>query len=369
MLSTSVMLKPASGSCNMRCKYCFYYDEMENRAQSSYGFMSEETLKNVIRKTMLQTEQEITYAFQGGEPTLRGLDFFKKAIEFQKKYNFKGIRVANALQTNGYALNEDWCRFLKENNFLVGVSVDGTKELHNSFRPSADGKPTYNSITRSIQLLEKYKVDYNILTVVTEETAKHPAEVYRDFMKRGWYFQQYIECLDPLGACCASPYSLTPETYGVFLTQLFDLWYADFKKGRQPYIRRFDNYVGMLAGFPPEACEQRGECGIQLVVEADGSAYPCDFYVLDEYRLGNFNTDRLPQMNEKREEIGFIQRSHQLSAQCRACPYFGLCRGGCQRTRDYLPEEDAYISHFCKSYQYFFDHCLDRLKEAASHVR
>ncbi len=371
MLTNSVMIKPSSGNCNMRCKYCFYCDEMDKREQSSYGFMSEETLKNVIRKTMLQTERQITYAYQGGEPTLRGLDFFKKAVAFQKQYNINHIQVSNALQTNGYGLTEEWCQFFKENNFLIGVSVDGTQKLHDTYRRAAgSGAATYDVVASHIDMLEKYGVDYNILTVVTEDKAKCAEEIYRAYKKQGWNFQQYIECLDPLGEVCGQkPYSLQPLSYGIFLTELFDLWYADFKKGKQPYIRRFENYVGILAGYPTEACDQRGTCGVQLVVEADGSAYPCDFYMLDEYRLGNFNENRLPDMNRRREEIGFVDRSRKVCSECKQCAYYGICRDGCQRSRDYIPEEDAYISHFCEGYRYFFDHCLSRLQEVAASLK
>lgn len=354
----------------MHCKYCFYCDEMAKREQGLYGYMSEDTLKNVIRKTMLQTQRQITYAFQGGEPTLRGLDFFRKVIELEKKYNQNHIEVANALQTNGYALNDEWCKFLKENHFLVGVSVDGTKELHDRYRRSAtDKNPTYDIVQSNIRLLEKYGVEYNILTVVTEDMAGSAGKIYDSYKKNHWGFQQYIECLDPLGeAVCQSPYSLTAQSYGKFLTELFDLWYRDYKKGKQPYIRRFENYIGILAGYPPESCEQRGECGIQLVVEADGSAYPCDFFVLDDYRLGNFNTDRLPQMDAKRDEIGFVARSRKIAEKCKSCPYFSLCRNGCQRSREYLPEEDAYINRFCEGYRYFFDHCIDRMRSIAQNI-
>lgn len=369
MQAISVMIKPSSGNCNMRCRYCFYFDEMEKRGRGVQGYMTEETLKNVIRRTLPCAERQITYAFQGGEPTLRGLDFFRKAVELEKHYNHENIPVFNALQTNGYLIDEEWCRFFKENRFLVGVSVDGTAELHDASRRTADGRATYERILSRIALLDKYKVDYNILTVVTEDMAPRAKQVYENFRAHGWNYQQYIECLDPLGEdFCLRPYSLRPLSYGIFLTELFDLWYADLQKKRQPYIRRFENYVAILAGYPPEACDQRGECGVQFVVEADGGVYPCDFFMLDEYRLGNFNTDRLPQINEKREQIGFIERSRRICAECRACPYFGVCRGGCQRSREYLPGEDAYKSHFCEGYRYFFDRCLPRLREAAKLV-
>ena len=367
MPALSVMMKPSSGNCNMRCDYCFYCDEMANRTQKLYGFMSEETLQNVIRKTMLQAEYTISYAFQGGETTLRGLDFFKKAVELQKKYNHNHVRVFNALQTNGFNLNDEWCKFFKENDFLIGVSVDGTKEIHDKFRHRAtDGSPTYDIIKSNIALLEKYGVDYNILTVVTETVAHHAKEIYKTYRENGWMFQQYIECLDPLGDDARSaPYSLKSDTYGVFLTELFDMWYQDWKKGRPPYIRKFDNYIAILMGLPPESCEQRGECGVQLVVEADGSAYPCDFFMLDDYKLGNFNEDRLPKMDDQRNKICFVERSKNISKECKECPYYFICRGGCQRSRDFMVEENSYKNHFCSGYRYFFDHCMDRMKEVA----
>ncbi len=370
MPSLSVMIKPASGNCNMHCDYCFYCDEMCKRAQPSFGYMTVDTLKNVIRKTMLQAQYQISYAYQGGEPTLRGLDFFKKAIELQKQYNQHHIQVNNALQTNGLNLNEEWCRFLQENHFLVGVSVDGTKELHDEYRHTAkDHGPTYDKVCAGIRLLEQYHVDYNILTVVTENTAQHAKEIYRSYQKNGWRYLQFIECLDPLDEPeNLEKYALTPHSYGVFLTELFDLWYADVLLGHQPYIRRFENYIGILAGQPPESCEQCGECGRQIVVEADGSVYPCDFYMLDTYRLGNFNTDRLPQINHKREQIQFIERSQKLSQKCRECKYAALCRGGCQRSRIYLPEEQAYLNRFCEGYQYFFDHCYPRMQELVQKI-
>ena len=370
MKTLSVMIKPASGSCNMKCDYCFYCDEMQNRQQQSYGMMSEQTLKNVILKTMLQTEHHISFAFQGGEPTLRGLDFFRRVVEYQKQYGRSGLSVTNALQTNGYALDEEWCRFFRENRFLIGVSVDGTPQIHDALRHSrSTGDGTFDRVFRSIGLLERHGVDFNILTVVTEHTARNIRQIYDFYKKQGWNYQQYIECLDPLGEPFGSrEYSLTPETFGIFLTELFELWYEDCLRGRQPYIRKFENYVGILAGYQPEACEQRGVCGQQLVVEADGSAYPCDFYMLDEYRLGNFNTERLPAMAEKRLELGFVARSAKISAQCRECPYYSLCRSGCHRSRQYLAEEDTYRNHFCQGYRYFFDRCLPRMQEIAKTI-
>ena len=367
MPAISVMIKPSSGMCNMSCDYCFYRDETQERSQESYGFMSEKTLKNVIRKTMLRAEGMISYAFQGGEPTLRGLAFFQKVVEYQNQYNKNKIQVHNALQTNGLLIDEDWCRFLKENHFLVGVSLDGTKEIHDTYRHTRkEGGPTFDLVCSAIRLMESYGVDFNILTVVNQAAAENIQEIYSFYRQKKWNYQQYIACLDPLDEPHGqNEYSLAPEQYGQFLIRLFRLWYKDWKKGRQPYIRQFENYIGILLGHFPEACDQRGTCSIQNVVEADGSVYPCDFYMLNDYCLGNFNENRLDEIDARRKEIGFLERSLKLDPDCKHCAYYRLCRGGCQRNRDWAPEIQAYQNYFCQSYRMFFDACLNEMEEIA----
>lgn len=359
----SVLMKPASGICNMTCDYCFYHDETQKRAQESYGFMSEQTLKNVIRKTMLRAEKSISYVYQGGEPTMRGIEFFQQAMEYQVQYNKNGILVSNALQTNGYAVDDKWCRFFKDNHFLVGVSVDGTREIHDSYRHNKNGEPTYDRVLRATKLMDQYGVDYNILTVVNQKVAANITEIYESYRKKGWKYQQYIACLDPLEEPHGeNEYSLRPEQYGKFLIELFDIWFEDWKKGEQPYIRQFENYIGILAGYQPESCDQMGVCGIQNVVEADGSVYPCDFYMLDTYRLGNLNENQLKDINVARKNIGFLERSLRLQEECKVCPYYQICRGGCQRNRDLNQQTGLYENYFCGSYKMFFKECLGRMQ-------
>lgn len=364
MPPVSLLIKPASGNCNMYCDYCFYCDEASKRTTASFGFMEERTLKNVIRKFVLAAEGSCTIAFQGGEPTLRGLAFFRKVIDYVNQYNKNHIRIQYALQTNGYHITEEWCEFFREHRFLVGVSVDGTRELHDRYRHGKDKGGSYDRVLKATGLFDAYGVEYNILTVVHKQTAAAIGEIYREYQRRGWHYLQFITCLDPLGEVRGQqPYSLLPEEYGNFLNELFELWYRDWKNGRQPYIRQFENYVGILVGRMPESCEQRGICGIQNVVEADGSVYPCDFYALDEYCLGNINETGVAQMEEKRAEIGFVNRSRNHSPRCRACPWFSLCRGGCYRSRE--GEADNY---FCRGYQMFFEKNYDRLAEIAKAI-
>lgn len=320
--------------------------------------MSEETLEQIIKKALSFAEEVCTFAYQGGEPTLAGLAFFEKSIKLQKQYNKKKIKIQNVLQTNGYALDEAWCRFFAENGFLLGVSVDGVKETHDKYRKTAMGEETYFKVLENIRLLEQYGVEYNILTVVNGKTAPKIGRIYERYKKMGFRYQQYIVCLDPVGKETGEEeYSLTPEVYGQFLMNLFRLWEIDLQKGCQPVIRQFENWVGILRGYLPEACEQRGVCSVQNIVEADGSVYPCDFYAMDGYQIGNITHDSLEEIYQKREQSGFLESSRNHPEECKACRYYQLCRGGCQRHRD-----AAGRNRFCKSYKMFFEKHYDKLQ-------
>ena len=218
-------------------------------------------------------------------------------------------------------------------------------------------------------MFEKYQIEYNILTVVNRQVAENVKEIYKEYKQNGWKYQQYITCLDPFGEPKGQrPYSLTPEIYGQFLIDLFQLWYKDWRRGKAPYIRQFENYVGILLGYPPESCEQRGICSVQCVTEADGSVYPCDFYAMDAYRLGNFNTDQITDFFERKESKQFVEESKKWSEQCKQCEYFSLCRSGCRRSR--VGEKDAgtYRNYFCEGYRKFFQVCGANLMEIAKYV-
>ncbi len=358
MPQISILIKPASGLCNLRCKYCFYADEMKKRDRSNLGIMSDETLENVIKKTFEFAEGHVSCAFQGGEPTLAGISFYKKLIGYVAKYNIKNIKVDYSIQTNGIVLNDEWCAFLKEHNFLVGISLDGIKQIHDSFRLDEKEEGTYLKVLNSISLLKKYDVPFNILTVVNNKTALKAEKIYENYRKNGFLWQQYIACIDPYGETRGcEDYSLDPELYGEFLISLFRLWKEDLYAGKQPYIRQFENYLMIMLGMLPEACEQKGICSIQNVIEADGSVYPCDFYVFDEWKLGNLNTDSFYDIYKHREESGFIERSMEEDEECKTCPWRNLCRGGCRRHR-----EDNGIFHknyFCEGYKKFFEETID----------
>lgn len=357
------MLKPASGLCNLRCKYCFYADETSKRDVENYGIMSIETLENILKKTLADTTSFCTIAFQGGEPTLAGLDFFKTAVAMAKKWNVNRCHIQFALQTNGTLLDEGWCRFFAENRFLVGVSLDGTKELHDQNRVDAQGNGTYKQVVHAIHLLEAHGVDFNILTVLTGSVCRSFRKVYQHYDRNGWEYQQYIPCVDPLGEERGlHPWSLTPQRYEQYLKTAFDCWYADAMAGKKKYHRYFDNLLLMLNGQPPEACGMSGRCGMQYVVEADGSVYPCDFYMLDGYRLGNLNEVSFDQLDEKRRELGFVEQSIVPDPDCLSCRWKHLCRGGCRRDRDYF-EQGLGKNYYCTAYQAFFEYAYPRLQQ------
>ena len=365
MPALSLLIKPASGNCNMRCRYCFYADELDNREIRSYGKMSVDTMHTIVDKAMEYGDYECTIAFQGGEPTLAGLDFYRDLVAYVTAHeNPKKLKIYYALQTNGYLINEEWAEFLGKNHFLVGVSLDGLKEIHDRYRLDAAGKGTYQRVISAIRLLEKHQVEYNILTVVTAATARNGQKIYNYFKKNHFGYQQYIECLDPIGEEPGQhEYSLTPEKYGEFLKSMFDAWYLDMRSGTYVYNRYFENLMMIMAGQQPESCNMRGVCGKQWVFEADGSVYPCDFYALDQWRLGNIQENSFEEMDEKRDELGFIQWSMRQQEDCQKCRWFGLCRNGCRRNREPVTAEHTNRNYFCKSYQMFFEYAYPRLEE------
>lgn len=363
----NVMIKPASGMCNMRCTYCFYADEMRSRQQGLLGIMSQETQENVIRETLRFARKECTIAYQGGEPTLAGLEYFRRGVALANQYNVNGVRLHYALQTNGYALDEEWCRFFHDNHFLIGLSIDGIKATHDACRRDAGGQDTYLRVLEAAGLLAAHGVDFNVLTVVNAKTAPRIRRIYSQYAKQGFRYQQYIACLEPMGEKWGGQdYSLTPEAYGRFLIELFELWDIDFMQGRQPYIRQFENWIGILMGQRPESCEQCGVCNIQNIVEADGSVYPCDFYALDEYNIGNLNRASFEEIYQNREKLGFLESSENHCRSCRECRYFSLCRGGCRRHREGMEApEGGFGNYFCRSYRMLFDRYYDRMCEIA----
>lgn len=363
-----LLIKPASANCNLNCEYCFYCDEGKKREIFSYGLMTEEVLECLVKKAFEYAEGFCGFAFQGGEPTLAGLDFYKKFMEYQKKYNKKKVTVYNSIQTNGCGLSNEWAEFFAREKFLVGLSLDGVRSTHNAYRKSKKGDGTFAEVMKTAELFRQFQVEYNILTVVHARTAMQPEKIYDFYKKNEFRYLQFIACLDPLGETGGQHgYSLIPEAYGRFLTGIFDRWFQDVQKGEQPYIRQFENIVSILAGYQPESCEQRGICTVQNVVEADGAVYPCDFYVLDRYRLGNIMTDDFLDIVQAPAGKKFMEESEEIMEDCRSCRFFAVCRGGCRRNR--IWEAGNRKNYFCPGYQIFYENTIDRFRYLAQKLR
>ncbi len=362
MDALSLLIKPVSGSCNMRCAYCFYADVSESRDVSNRGTMTLDTLELIVKKAFAQAKQFASFSFQGGEPMLAGLDFFKTFIALQKDHNTNSIEVFHSIQTNGTLIDDEWARFFSDNHFLVGLSVDGGKKIHDALRRDAGGNGTYNSCIEAAAALTKAGAEFNILSVLTKNLARCPDEVYQFYKKNNFRYIQLIPCLDGLDEPhCSHSYSLDAELFGEFLCRFFDLWYKDFIKGDYYSIRMFDNCVRMLMGEAPENCGMMGVCQSYPVIEADGTVYPCDFYVLDQYKIGDVHNDSFEDMLYGEVSERFMKPSRAVHGKCGECRYHFICRGGCRRDRQSSDACASPLNYYCEGYKMFFDHSLERM--------
>ena len=366
MKNVNLLIKPASSLCNLRCEYCFYEDEAQNRTQRSMGVMKEELADELIRQVFEAVDPDgaVSFAFQGGEPTVAGLPYFRHFAEKVKQHRPPRVRVSFAIQTNGTLLNEDWAQFLKAEGFLVGLSVDGFREAHEAHRVDAEGNGTWKRVLTAKALLDQYAVDYNALCVVTGHCARHPEKAYGSLKNLGFRYIQFIACLDPIGHDRGQePWSLTPERYGRFLCRVFDLWYRDWVQGNYRSIRLFEDYVHVLLGDGASTCATCGKCGAYLVLEGDGSAYPCDFFVLDHWKIGSIGEMTIADMAASEKTAAFLHWGSVKPVECAACPYGVICNGGCKN--DWYTDETGSHNYFCASFRELLDHALPRLQQIA----
>lgn len=367
----SMLIKPASSSCNMRCEYCFYHDVTAARAIPNYGMMSFATLETIVQKAFSYATELATFGFQGGEPTLAGLDFFREVVRLQKLYNTKHIKVSNAIQTNGLSMNEEWATFLHDNHFLVGLSLDGNQLVHDKYRLDATGSGTFDRVLSAARLMDKYKVEYNILTTVNIDVANNIEKIYYFFKKQRFNYLQFIPCLDEFHGADAGQrsYSLTAKAYGDFLIKLFRLWYVDINSSKPVSIRLFDNLAMMMYGYPPESCGMSGHCTCYYMIEADGGVYPCDFYVTDRWRLGSIIDEDFSALLNKPRAEEFVAISRQVADQCRDCEHYHLCRGGCRREREPIELDSNNGNRLCTpegdGLKAFYDYAKADLQKVA----
>jgi len=364
--SINLLIKPASSLCNLRCRYCFYEDEAKNRSQHHMGLMDAELAEKLIVQAFdaVGPGGQVSFTFQGGEPTLAGLPFFRHFVAAAQLHRPKGVQIQYAIQTNGMVLDPEWAVFLKENRFLVGLSIDGIRSVHDSLRVDAAGQGTWRKVLQARTLLEQHGVPYNALCVVTAACAEKPEQVYKSLKALRFRYIQFIACLDPIGQPRGrESWSLTPECYGTFLCRIFDLWYQDWRSGNYHSIRLFDDYIHILLGDSASACASCGKCGAYLVMEADGSAYPCDFYVLDGWKIGSLDELSVSEMMRHETVQKFLSWGLEKPAECAACPFGGLCNGGCKN--DWFTDASGPHNYFCAAFRMLFRHALPRMEEIA----
>ncbi len=356
MTQVSFLIKPASSLCNLRCKYCFYSDVSHNRKQESMGIMQRDVMESLIEQSLELPVDQVNYCFQGGEPLCAGIDYFDAFISYVNEKNIHKKKIHYAIQTNGTLLDDKWIKLLKENHFLVGISIDGFIKNHDYFRKDINGKGTLKKILYNLRKLNNARINYNILTVLTKELSKNPEELYRFYRDNGFDFVQIIPCLPSLKKNEATDnYALQPKDFCSFYQKFFDLWFNDYIQGNYMSVTLFDNLLMMYKGIAPQQCGMLGRCHMQIVVEGNGNVYPCDFYVLDQYCCGNILNDSLENLIRNDIVKQFIQEERKICTSCSSCEFVHMCHGNCKRLSVCYCDEN-----YC-GYQEFLSYCKDRM--------
>jgi uncharacterized protein len=392
------MVKPIGAICNLACTYCYYLHKKALLGSSSKFRMSDEILETHIQQYIEgQDGPEVVFSWQGGEPTLLGLEFFERAIALQKKYKRPNQRIENDLQTNGTLLDEEWAKFLRANHFLVGLSIDGPKKLHDAYRAAKDGSPTFDQVFAASQLLHKHRVPFHSLTVINRVNAKRPLDVYRFLRSEVRPREmQFIPCVEPKAFCTVAPqkwdprtlpiydspaahpgnpesvvtdWSVDPDDWGYFLCKVWDDWYKrDYGK---VFVNLFETAVAQWMGMEAQLCVYNDFCGKGVALEHDGNLYSCDHYVYPEYRLGNIleNPSSLMVFSDEQRKFGFA-KSESLPQYCRECKYLFACNGECPKNRLIrTPTGELGLNYLCQGLQRFWSHIDPYMKEIIHRVQ
>jgi len=362
----SLLIKPAGPDCNMSCDYCFYLEKAELFGSKKTHRMTETILKELVRQAMHQADREINFVWQGGEPMLRGLNFFRKAVDLQQRYG-RDQTVGNGLQTNGLLIDDPWAQFLRSYQWLVGLSLDGPQHVHDHYRKTRRGKGTWERVVDSAKRLLDAEVAVNALVVVTDYSVRFAHEIYEYHKNLGLTHMQFIHCVeaDREDPSSVSSFSVSSEPYGHFLCQLFDLWMDDFT-GLTPTtsIRFFDSLFYRYVGLPAPECTLSPECGNYVVVEHNGDVFSCDFFVQHTWRLGNVMELKLSDMLNAEKQWRFGRRKAHLPDTCGHCRWLSYCRGGCPKDRLQGHGEEK-RNHLCSAYQIFFEYSDERFRNLA----
>lgn len=387
-----LMAKPKGSVCNLDCEYCFYLEKGSYFPGNTAQAMTEELLETYVREYIeAQDVPEIHFAWQGGEPTLRGLDFFRRAVELQHKYA-GGKRIHNALQTNGTVIDAQWADFLAANGFLLGISIDGPASIHDAFRLSKGQQPTYARVIAGLEHLKRAGVEFNTLTVVTRKSGSHPLKVYRHLKELGSAFMQFIPIIErrpdgvalrddldfagpppldafPEGDSPVTGFSVQPLQFGQFLSAIFDEW-VRHDVGRI-FVNYFDNALAAWCGIAPPMCVFRETCGEAMIIEHDGSVYSCDHYMYPEFRLGMLGETPLREMADSPQQRAFgEQKATKLPVYCHQCDVRFICQGECPKHRFVrTPTGEPGLNYLCPGLKHFFHHIDGPMQTMAQLLR
>ncbi len=364
----TLLIKPSGSECNIDCAYCFYKGR-DASVGTGRQRMSGEVLETLVRDYMKLGFPVVGFAWQGGEPTLMGVDFFAKAVELQKKHGTPGQQVSNTLQTNGILLDDTWCRFFHDNKFLLGISIDGPKEFHDRYRVDHSGAGTFERVMRGIQACKRHQVEFSALVLLNNVNVEHPQELFDFLVENELTYIQFIPCVerDPATGRPAD-FSITPKQYGDFLCRLFDLWY-EYGPAKLN-IRDFDSLLTHYVMGNHTICAYSKQCAGFVVIEHSGDAFCCEFFVEPQWRLGNILETPIEKLAGDRKKRAFGRNKEKLCDKCLVCRHLAICRGGCMKDRArWNDDEGTRESYFCESYRQFFDYTVPRFMQIAAAIQ
>ena len=363
----SLLIKPASADCNLRCSYCFYLDHCTFYPQSRRHRMSEDTLEAMVRSYMATAQPSYQFGWQGGEPTLMGVDFFRRVVALQQRYGRAGAKVANGLQTNGTLITDDLARLLAEYRFLTGVSLDGPKHLHDTYRLTQSNGGSHDDVMRGIRRLRENHAEFNILVLVNDANVREAAEVYHYLCDHDFLFHQYIPCVEPDENRHILPFSTSGEHWGEFLCRIFDIWYAG--DTRRVSIRLFDAVMALLVDNVRNICPFGTNCCQYFVVEYNGDVFPCDFFVEKRLRLGNVSHDSWEQLQHSPMYREFGAQKSRWNSACQTCQWQWICAGDCLKHRLCTGGGDpTRLSDLCSGWKLFYEHTMPRFRQLAEEI-
>lgn len=363
----TLLVKPTSADCNLRCRYCFYLEKCNLYPDATRHRMTDTVLEQMIKTYMATEQPSYSFGWQGGEPTLMGVDFFRRMTALQQKYGRAGSSVANGLQTNATLIDDEFAAHLAKFKFLVGCSLDGPARMHDHYRRTIGGEATHAAVMHGIETLKRHEVEFNILVLVSQANVKHPRRVYRYLLERGFMFHQYIPCVefDPQGNLM--PFAISGQEWGNFMCGIFDEWYP--KDAHTVSIRQFDSYLMKQVDSVVTTCTLGRNCCQYFVIEHNGDIYPCDFFVEKPLRVGNVMDTSWPAAQNSPVYQQFGAMKARWSATCETCDCLDLCSGDCLKHRIYGSNTPEQLSHLCTGWKQLIAHARPGLKTLGDEVR